>query len=75
MKISDEVRAAALTVLGSGQFSIANYKGIIEYTDTVIRINTTDFVVSISGADFEICYISDEEVCASGKIEKIEFIH
>lgn len=75
MNISDELKCATVEILGTGRFSVSNYKGIIEYTDTAIRINTADFVVSIAGSGFEICYISDEEVCAVGKIEKVEFIH
>lgn len=75
MKVSDEINSAALNVCGGMQFSVSNYKGIIEYTQTSVRINTKDFVVNIFGADFEISYISDEEVCAIGKIEKIEFVY
>lgn len=75
MSVSDELKCAAVEILGTGRFSVANYKGIIEYTDTSIRINTADFVVSIAGSGFEIRYISDEEVCAVGKIERVEFIH
>lgn len=72
---SGELKCAAVEILGTGSFSVTNYKGIIEYTDTTIRINTADFVVSIVGSGFEIRYISDEEVCADGIIEKVEFIH
>lgn len=75
MNASDEIKCASVQILGTAQFTVSNYKGIIEYTDTMIRINTEDFVVSIAGSDFEIRYISDEEVCATGKIDSVEFIH
>lgn len=74
MTISDEIKCPSVKVLGRNRFCVSNYKEIIEYTDKIVRINTKDFVVSVCGRDFEIVYISDEEVCADGKIDKIDII-
>ncbi len=52
---------------------IENYKGIIEYSDTVVRINTSDFIIALSGINLTISSISPEDVCIAGNISSVEF--
>lgn len=72
--VPDEIAYASLNIVGNRTFTVTNYKGIIECSDTKIRINTSDFVVSISGEKFRVVYISSEEFGAEGIINSVEFV-
>ena len=49
------------------------YKGIIEYSKEIIRINTSEGVLKISGKAMDIKNIITEEVVIRGEIISIEF--
>ena len=38
-----------LTVLGQMELSLENYRGIIEYTDTLVRIQTKNGQIKVTG--------------------------
>ena len=63
-----------LTVIGNIEASLLNHKGIIEYTEKTIRINTKSGVFKIIGEDLEIKTILSEEIIITGLIEDIEII-
>ena len=63
-----------LTVIGNMEASILNHKGIIEYTETVIRVNTKSGVLKITGEDLQLKTILSEEIIIVGLIENIEII-
>jgi sporulation protein YqfC len=63
-----------LTVIGNIQASLLNHKGIIEYTQEIIRINTKSGVFKIKGEGLEIKTILSEEIIIVGLIESIEII-
>lgn len=63
-----------LTAIGNMQISILNHKGIIEYTEESIRVNTKSGVFKITGEDLEIKTILSEEIIIIGVIKKIEII-
>lgn len=72
--VPDEIAYASINIVGNRSFTVTNYKGIIECSDTKIRVNTPDFVVSITGTDFQINYISSEAFFAAGTINSVEFV-
>ncbi len=63
-----------LVLIGSNDLSIENYKGIIEYSENIIRINTNSKMIKITGKKLEIKTITAEEILIGGNIETLEFI-
>lgn len=59
---------------GNREVSIDNYKGIILYSDTVMKINAKDFVITITGVSLDISNIGNDDISVSGIINKIEFM-
>ncbi|WP_077367965.1 sporulation protein YqfC [Anaerosalibacter sp. Marseille-P3206] len=64
-----------ISVIGNIQLIISNHKGIIEYSNEIIRINTNTGVVKITGNDMYLKTILTEEIIIAGTIEKIEFLY
>lgn len=65
--------AAVLTVTGRKEALISNYKGILEYEDSFIRVQTKNCRILISGAHLAIDYYTNEEMKISGFIQSIEY--
>lgn len=62
-----------LTMVGNRDLMIENYKGIIEYDDCRVRVNTGVGVVKICGAKLTIREITSEDIMVSGEICSLEF--
>ena len=60
-------------LIGREEFYIENYRGILEYTDTLIRIQTKIGQVQLSGFKLEIVYYTNDEMKVVGRIDKLEF--
>lgn len=60
-------------LVGREEFYIENYRGILEYTDSLIRIQTKIGQVHLSGHKLEILYYSNDEMKVIGSIDKLEF--
>lgn len=54
--------------------SIDGYRGIIEYTETALRINCAKFIIKINGTDLILKEASSEFICVSGNISSIEYM-
>ena len=63
-----------VVITGCGEIGIENYKNIIEYTDTKIRINTNIGVLVITGHDLTLKAITAEYITVVGQTSKVEFI-
>lgn len=63
--------AAILTVTGNREVLIANYKGILEYEDSFIRVQAKNCRILISGAHLAIDYYTNEEMKITGMITDI----
>lgn len=62
-----------MTLIGSGDLFIENYKGIIEYENNRIRINTGAGVIKVTGSFLAIKEITSEDIMVSGDISSLEF--
>lgn len=60
-------------LIGREEFYIENYRGILEYTDTLIRIQTKIGQVHLTGHKMEILYYTNDEMKVIGSIDKLEF--
>ena len=77
LEISEEImlNLPKLIFIGNKNLCIENYKGIIEYSNDIIRINTKSSMLKIIGNNLEIKSITDEEIVIFGKIKSLEFIN
>lgn len=61
-----------LTMIGSGNLVIENYKGVIEYDSNRIRLNTGIGIIKITGERLVIKEITSEDVMVDGEISALE---
>ena len=62
-----------LTLTGHYEVNIENYRGILEYTEQLIRINVRGGQIRITGKSLEINYYTTTDMKITGKVEKIEY--
>lgn len=62
-----------ITVLGFEQMLIENYKGILEYQNFYIRLNTYIGILNINGKDLYLQEMTTDDLMVTGKIESIDF--
>jgi len=62
-----------ITMTGRIELSVENYKGIIEYTDLLIRISTKSGQIKIAGARLQIEYYTSDEMKVTGQIKAVEY--
>ena len=58
---------------GQDELNIENYKNLVEFTDTKIRINTTTGMLVIEGQRLKLKQITTEHILVTGKITGIQF--
>ena len=63
-----------LTMLGNSDLMIQNYKGVFEYEENRIKINTGAGIIKIAGQSLSIKEITSEDIMVIGKIESLEFL-
>lgn len=66
---SDEPK---ITIMGFGKIMVENYKGILEYENFFIRLNTYIGVININGFNLSLNEMTDENLLITGKIESID---
>ena len=62
-----------LTATGQEELSIENYKNLVEFTDTKIRINTSTGMLQVEGQRLLLKQVTTEHVLITGKICKIHW--
>ena len=60
-----------ITVLGEESVVVENHKGLIELSQTVIRLNTTMYLLKITGENLDIKSITGDDIEIVGKIPGI----
>ena len=63
-----------LTMLGNGDLIVENYKGIVEYDEGLIRLNTTSGIIKVTGKNIYIKEITLEGIMIFGEISSLEFM-
>lgn len=59
-------------ITGFEEMIIENYKGILEYEDYYVRVNTYIGIVNIHGINLRLEKMTEDNIKISGKIETIE---
>lgn len=65
--------AAVLTVTGRSEAYIENYRGIIEYSEQKIRLQTKTCQMTLCGTHLHIDYYTEDEMKISGEIGEIHY--
>lgn len=63
-----------ISITGREELCIENYKGVVEYGEERIRINTGVGVLKIEGKKLFLKHITSENVIITGGIYKLEFV-
>ena len=60
------------TITGFEEIIIENYKGILEYEEFYVRINTYIGIVNINGYSLNLETMTNDDIRVTGKIESID---
>ena len=63
-----------LSLIGGGELSVENHKGIVEYTDERLRVNTSAGVLKVDGRRLAIKQLTAERILVRGAIESVTFV-
>ena len=69
--ISDVPRSE---IMGNCQLRVENIRGVLDYNENSIKVNTTVGIIKIDGDELFIDSISDESIFIKGRIIRVEFI-
>lgn len=61
-----------ITIVGFNEMLIENYKGVLEYEDYFVRINTHIGILDINGFNLNLNQISSDDIIITGKIASIQ---
>ena len=64
---------AIVTITGRGELLIENYKGILNYEDSFIKIQAKNCRIVITGKCLSIDYYTNEEMKISGFFDQIQY--
>ena len=62
-----------ITIAGFNEMLIENYKGILEYQEFFIRINTYTGIININGFNLKLSEMTSDDIMISGDIDSIDF--
>lgn len=61
-----------ITITGFDELIIENFKGILEYEEFFVRINTHIGIININGYQLGLENMSNDDIKVTGKIESLE---
>ena len=61
-----------ITITGFNELVIENFKGILEYEDYYVRINTSLGIVNINGYELKLENMTNDDIKVNGKVESID---
>lgn len=61
-----------ITITGFDELIIENFKGILEYEEFFVRINTHIGIININGYQLGLENMTNDDIKVTGKIESIE---
>lgn len=75
LEVPDEValKVPKVTILKFEELLIENYKGILEYQDFFVRIQTYIGIININGFQLTLEEMTSDDVIVKGKIESVDF--
>ena len=73
-QIPKDLSDGAVLVTGQEELCIENYRGIIEYTDSRLMLQTKNCRLEVLGKNLFISYYTGEEMKVTGHIEQINYL-
>ena len=61
-----------IVITGFDEMIVENFKGILEYEEYYVRINTHIGIININGFDLKLENMSDDDIKVTGKIESFD---
>jgi sporulation protein YqfC len=61
-----------LVMSGNEKLIIENHRGLLEYTNEIVRVETTHGEIRITGEDLNLVSIVQEEIWLEGRINRVE---
>ncbi len=61
-----------ITITGFNEMIIENFRGILEYEDYYIRINTSLGIINVNGYELRLENMTNDDIKVTGKIEKFD---
>lgn len=65
---------ARIEIIGDKRVLVENHRGILEYSDTLMRINCGKMVIHIAGEGLVLKALSLSELAVSGRITGVKYI-
>lgn len=65
-------RQTKVTIISFDELLIENYKGIMEYEDFFVKINTEIGVININGFNLNLEQMTNEDILVKGVINSID---
>ena len=65
--------AMGLPITGTNDLCVENYRGMTEYTDQIIRLQSKSGQIKITGKKLEVIYYTNDEMKIHGHIRTIEY--
>lgn len=65
--------AVILTITGKHEAYVENYMSLIEYTETLIRIQTKTCKLELRGVRLNIDYYTNDEMKITGEIQEVKY--
>ena len=74
LEIPEEVysNTPKIIITGFEEMVVENFKGILEYEEFFVRINTYLGIININGFDLKLENMSDDDIKVTGKIESFD---
>ena len=68
--VSSDVK---VTILGFNEIYIENYKNILEYEETFVKVNLFNGTINIHGFNLNLEQMTDDDIRVTGKIDSLDF--
>lgn len=62
-----------VTIMGFEQVLIENHRGILEYQDYFVRLNTYIGIININGFNLKLEEMTADDILVTGKIDSVDF--
>lgn len=62
-----------ITVIGFEKMLVENHKGVLEYQDYFVRLNTFIGIININGFNLNLEEMNTDDLIITGQIEGIDF--
>jgi sporulation protein YqfC len=63
-----------LTLTGQIELNVENFRGILEYTNVLVRIQYKNGQIKVNGRNLQIEYYTRDEMKLVGHIDSLEFV-